>query len=55
LQPFGDLGVLINGFNLGVLKIAQSDLDCAVEFLNEKTQGDFGGKMHFYLQGMINA
>ena len=43
------------GINRGLLQLAQSDLDCALEGADEKLQQGFGAKMHFYLQSMINA
>ena len=35
-SPGGNISMTLNGANLGVLKLAQSDLDCALESLDEK-------------------
>ena len=49
------MGLWLNGANLGILKLARNDLNCALEGLDEKVVKGFGGKMNFYLEGMINA
>ena len=54
-SPTGDVNMILNGANLGILKLAQSDLDCALISLDEKQAKSFGGKMHFYLTRMIDA
>ena len=54
-SPAGDISQTLNGANLGILKLAQSDLDCALLSLDEKQANKFGGKMHWYLTRMIDA
>jgi hypothetical protein len=54
-SPFGNIAMTLNGSNLGILKLAQSDLDCALISLDEKQANKFGGKMHWYLTRMIDA
>ena len=37
------------------MKLAQSDLECALKGADEKLGDGFGARMNWYLQNMINA